>query len=179
MKQLNEGLGYKDMEHQVTPTVGIDLYKSKIGRDSDIATLSFTVKSRAVADDLVDWFERGYDWIIDADTSPGEVVDGKYYVFVETNRRTALPARVLELIGDLETLTGLRPKDWELIIDDERYPATEEEISERIALSPHAYREQTETALNEWREIAGVTTVGTYETNDESLRQIQRQAGIL
>lgn len=85
-KILNEGLDYHDLEGQMDPTVTVDEYAAHMGRDSEIVTLSFVTHSEAAGNDLADWFERGYDYVLDAEVSDGEVSPGKYLVFVEMNR---------------------------------------------------------------------------------------------
>ena len=189
-RQLNESLQHLDMERQMTPVVGIDQYESKIGENSDCVTVNFIMNSKESAEDLCSWFERGYDWVIDADTSPGEVNKGKYLVFVEINRRLKVPERIIEMLDDLETLTGFKLKDWKLNIGDEMFPAKEESIKNNITLSPHEYRmkysneddEETSdldlTDLNEMRELAGLEPHTSYVADDE-LKLMQRQAGIL
>jgi hypothetical protein len=107
MTQLNESLQHLDFENQLLTTMGVDKYASSIGNDEDFITLNFTVRSKPGADDLVNWLERGYDWIVDAETSPGEVTDGKFLVFAELNRRSTAPKRIYEILADLETLTGV------------------------------------------------------------------------
>jgi hypothetical protein len=178
MQQLNESLEPRDMENQILPVVCVDKYKSKIGDDDSLVVLSFTVKQSAVAEDLSEWFEKGYDWIIDAESSPGEIADSRYLVFVEMNRRSSVPDRVVELLEDMETLTGLNSTDWEVEIDGENYPADPEVIRSKLILSPHEYRMQKDSELNEWRERAGLKTKSTYIADDE-IRAWQRQAGIL
>ena len=72
MSIINESLDYLDMEDQVGDVLSIDEYASKMGRDEDIVTLTFIVHSKLAANDLVTWFERGYDWVLDASVSkPG------------------------------------------------------------------------------------------------------------
>lgn len=180
--QLTESLRYLDMENQIIPIIDIDHYKSKIGNDSDFVTLSFTVKSKSASDDLVTWLERGYDFIIDAENSPGEISPGKYVVFAELNRRSSVPKKVLEMLDDLSTLTGYGPEKWKLKIDDKLYDATEENIKKNIKLSPHEYRESKESdsdsELNEMRVIAGLEPITSYDTSDKSLKSMQNLAGI-
>lgn len=178
-KQLNEGLNYMDMEHHVTPILGIDQFKSRIGEDKDIIVLNFIVDGEAVGSDLVDWLERGYDWIIDSEVSPGEVLDKKYYVFAEMNRRSTAPERIMELLDDLYTLTGIKAEDWELKVDKTKYPASKEIISKKVILNPNEYASEKEKDLNEWREIAGLKTIKTYDNTDADLLSYQRQAGII
>lgn len=166
------------MVDQITPILGIDEFQSNIGDDSDIIVLNFTVSGEDVGNDLIDWLERGYDWIIDADISPGEVFDKKYYVFAELNRRSTAPRRIMELLDDLHTLTDIKSSDWELRIDDEKYPASKEIIQEKVALNPADYKIGEEGELNEWREIAGLKTVGP-STDDPALLAWKRIAGVI
>jgi hypothetical protein len=178
MKQLNEGLNYLDMENQVIPVLGIDKYISQTGSDSQTITLSFTVKAKMVAEDLAEWLEKGYDWIIDADTSPGEVTTDRYVTFAEINRRSSAPTRIMEILDDLETLTNIKAKDWTLMIDDTKYPASKEAIKEHVILDPTEYKNSHEQELNEWRNRAGLETVKSQDTS-EDLKAWQRQAGII
>lgn len=186
--QLNESLQYLDMENQVIPILGIDKYKSKIGNDDEFMTLHFTVRSKLCAEDLVNWLERGYDWIIDADNSPGEVATGKYLVFVEMDRRTKAPARIMDMLGDLDTLTDIKPEDWKLNIGDHMYPASEDAIKEHVELSPQQYRdnnpdEESEDSLddlelNEMRVIAGLEPTTKIKQTSKELESLQIRAGI-
>ena len=52
---LNEGLRSSDLEHLVSDTFMIDTYKSKMGEDRDVAVLSFRVKDRLPALDLMEF----------------------------------------------------------------------------------------------------------------------------
>ena len=106
-KILNEGLDYHDLEGIVIPRLTVDEYAAQMGKDSEIVTIAFIVKNKQAGEDLSDWFERGYDFVLDAQVSDGELSSGKYLVFVEMNRRTTVPERIITLLDDLETLTAL------------------------------------------------------------------------
>jgi len=175
---INEGLDYLDMVGQVNPVVSVDEYKAKMGKDSDIVTLAFLVNSEAAGNDLVDWFERGYDWILDASVSEGELRPGKYLVFVEIKRRMAVPERIVELIEDLETLTELPINDWTVEINDEEYDPEVEVLRQVITTSPHEYRIKEEGELNEMRKRAGVDTVKLYGEPDKDLKKYISMAGL-
>jgi len=177
---VNEGLDYMDMEHQIEPYVSVDEYSAKMGKDSDIVTLAFIVKSEAAGNDLVDWFERGYDWILDSNLSEGELSPGKYLVFVEMKRRTKVPERIVELIDDLETLTGMSVDDWVVNIDEQDYSADTEILKKVITISPHEYREENENEkeLNEMRHRAGLDTVSNYNEPDSELKAFISMAGL-
>lgn len=174
------------MEDQVSPVLGIDQFRSTIGDDSDFITMNFTVKSAEVAEDLVTWLEYGYEWIVDAEPSPGEVQNGKFLVFIDVDRRTRVPERVMEMLSDLDTLTGIDAKNWKLKIGDTMYPASEKIMKQHLALSPHEYKEQhggeddeEQADLNEMRVIAGLEPVTRYaDKRDALIREMQFKAGI-
>ena len=73
-----------------------------MGKDDDIIVATFKVLGKEAARDLESFIEKGYDWVIDAETSAGEISDGKYIVFIEAERRTRFPAKFMGLINDLK-----------------------------------------------------------------------------
>ncbi len=182
-KILNEGLDYHDLEGIVTPTITVDEYAAKMGKDSEIVTLSFVVNNKQAGSDLSDWFERGYDFVLDAQVSEGELTTGKYLVFVEMNRRTSVPKRIINLIEDLETLTDIPLKDWTIVVNDEEYEPDENILKQVIRLSPHEYREEVETEkeeeLNEVRERAGLDVKTIYaDKQDSEIKTFKAMAGL-
>lgn len=177
---LNEGLDYMDLEGQLEPHISIDEYAAKVGKDSDIITVAFTVKSEAAGNDLVDWFERGYNFVLDAQVSEGEITSGKHLVFVEMNRRSTAPERILTLLDDLETLTGFTSKDWTVEIDEEDYDADEDILKQKLILSPKEYRddEEQDEELNEMRTIANLPVTKNQQKIDTDLRDFKTIAGL-
>ena len=178
---LNEGLDYHDLVGQMIPEVTVDEYAAKMGEDDEIVTLAFTVKGKQVGEDLSDWFERGYDWVLVAQVSDGELVPGKYLVFVEMNRRTSTPERIIELLEDLETLTDLPVKDWTITVDDEEYEPDVTVLKQKIVLSPHEYRVdiEREEELNEMRVAAGMQPKDLYtEEQDSEIKAFKAMAGL-
>ncbi len=180
MTTLNEGLDYLDLENQLIPIVTVDEYAAKMGADKDIVTLAFTVKSELAGDDLVSWFERGYDFVLDASVSEGEITIGKYLVFVELTRRFNIIDKIILLISDLETLTGMNIKDWTVVIEDEEYPCEVDILKEKIIVNPNVYKEKTkiEDELNEMRLAAGLDHKSTILEKDTYIKDIQAAAGL-
>lgn len=172
-------LDYMDLEDQVKDVVTVDEYAAKMGKDSDIVTMTFTVHSKLAAQDLVTWFERGYDFVLDASVSDGEIEPGKWLVFVEMDRRSKVPNRICKLLGDLETLTGFKLADWTVEIDGENIVADEERIRENMILNPNEYKElkDVDEKLNEFRELAGLDTKSVY-VEDEYIKNIKAMAGM-
>jgi hypothetical protein len=179
-KIINEGFDYHDLEGQLEPTVTVDEYSAKMGKDSEIVTIAFIVNGEAVGNDLADWFERGYEWVLDAQVSDGELRPGKFLVFVEMNRRSSVPARIITLLSDLDTLTNIPIEDWTIMLDEKQYKAEEETLKQVIRLSPHEYRveEEKEGELNEMREIAGLNTSKIYDEQDADIRAFKTIAGL-
>ena len=178
---INEGLDYHDLEGQLLPTVTIDEYAAHMGKDSEIVTLAFTIKNKQAGNDLCDWFERGYDFVLDSQVSEGEVRPGKYLVFVEMNRRSTVPERIIELLTDLETLTDMKLSEWTIIVDDEEYEPSAEVLKQVIVLSPHNYRveEEREEDLNEMRHRAGLDVKPIHaDKQDAELKAFKSMAGL-
>ena len=176
---LQEGLNYKDMVGLIKPTVHIDEFVSKMGNDDDIATVSFYTKNSKVADDLVEWFEKGYDFVLDADRSPGEIKPNRYLVYVEVKRRTSLPKQIEELVRDLASLTEYDADDWTVIYDDSEMDFDVEYLESRLLLSPREYRISKEADINSMRESAGLKTTSIYNSKDKDIILIQQQANII
>lgn len=177
-KKLNEGLEYKDMSGLVKPTVYADAFAAKMGSDDEVTVVSFYVRNNRVADDLVNWFEKGYDFVLDADRSPGEVKPGRYLVYVEMKRRSSLPEWITRLLEDLGTLTEHEdPQDWMLGIGDEEFPYSEDMVRAKVELSPHKYREAKEAGLNEMRVACGMPIKPTRD-NDAAIKAFAALAGL-
>ena len=175
---LNEGFDYHDLVGQIIPEVTVDEYAAKMGDDDEIVTVAFVVKGRQVGEDLTDWFEKGYDFVLDAQVSDGEVTPGKFLVFVEMDRRTSVPKRICELIQDMETLTDLPLKDWTIKVNDEEYDADEDQLKQVIILSPYQYRQEKESGLNEIRKLSGVTPKKIAKEPDSTLKEYLSKAGL-
>ena len=107
MHQFNEGLLAGDLTRLVDNIVEIDGYASKMGEDKDIVVLAFTIGNQRAADDLLDFVENGYEFVLDADASPGELSDGKYKVFVEIERNRRIAQQILELLDGIEKLADV------------------------------------------------------------------------
>jgi hypothetical protein len=178
-KLITEGLDFQDMENQIFPTVTVDEYSAKMGKDSDVVTITFTVKSELAGNDLVDWFERGYDYVLDASLSTGEVEIGKWLVFVEMNRRSTVPQRVVELLKDLKPLSGKKINEWKVQVDGKDYPADESVLKDVIICNPAKYRiaKEEEDELNEMRSVANLATKPLYE-KDQEIKDFVNLAGL-
>jgi hypothetical protein len=172
-----EGLQYKDMEGLLKPEIHVDEFTSKMGDDDDIIVVSFFVRDQQASKDLMNWFEKGYDFIVDSDKSPGEIKPGRFLVYIEIRRRSTAGAHVQQLLDDLATLTEFEPKDWTMVYEGEKVPFSQEEFEKLVPLTPKEYRQKHDGDLNEMRVAAGLPTKAIYE-RDEAITALQIAAGM-
>lgn len=127
----------------------IDSFKSKIGDDPDVVVLSFTVDHEDPAKDLENFIEMGYDFVLDADTSPGETDDGTYKVYVELERSRHVPKQIAELVEGILKLTGLDTMRFRYFKAFKSQEATEENLATSVPLDAEAYKVATERGMME------------------------------
>ena len=96
-----------DLKDTMSDIFEIDSFASKMGDDKDIVTLSFSLKEKAPAEDLMNFLERGYGFILDADVTAGEQSDGTYKVFVELSRDKDVHNNILEIIDGVKSLSEI------------------------------------------------------------------------
>lgn len=103
---LNEDLRANDLRYLVDSVFEVDSYSSKMGQDKDVSVLSFNVRSKEAAEDLENFIEKGYKFVLDADVSPGEVKNGKYKVYVEMERDADLGNKIVEILDGVKKLAA-------------------------------------------------------------------------
>jgi len=104
------GLRAGDLNDLILDTFEIDSFQSKMGEDRDVCTISFIAKERAPARDMMEFIEKGYNFVLDSDVSAGEDRDGNYHVFVELERDPSLPQNIKELTDGVSKLCGC--EEW-------------------------------------------------------------------
>ena len=175
--RLFEGLQYKDLDGMMKSTIHVDEFSAKLGDDDDVIVVSFFVRDLQAAKDLVGWFEKGYDFVLDADRSPGEIKPNRYLVYVEIRRRRSAPSNIQQLLDDLSTLTEFDPDQWTMRYQGKDMPWSEEEFAKLVPLTPDAYRAENQDDLNDMRAAAGLEHKRVHEP-DEDLKALQSAAGI-
>tara|TARA_X000001316_G_C914947_1_gene29499 strand:+ start:130 stop:768 length:639 start_codon:yes stop_codon:yes gene_type:complete len=99
-----------------------------MGRDEDVSVLAFEVTDQEPAKDLMNFIEKGYASVLDADISTGENNRGKYNVFVELERNRRLPEHIQKILDDVTKLTGIEEWKYRYYKDVESKPFTEESV---------------------------------------------------
>jgi len=153
-RQLSEGLQMGDLEYLVHNSLHFDEFNSKMGQAEDIVTMSFLVKDHMPAQDLVSFIESGYDWVLDADVSTGEIADGKRMVFVEMQRDPENYDQINELLADLDYLTGIKREQWNFrwFKQDEYVDFNEDNFRSIVPTSPTNYQENVERFIREQKQ---------------------------
>ena len=135
---LREGLRPNDLEDLVYDLFEIDAFRSKMGEDKDVCVLSFHVKDRSPAIDMMEFIEKGFDFVLDADVSAGENEKGEYTVFVELPRRPKLNEYIKTIADGVRRLTGINEWYFRYYKSFDRQPLDEQSLS-IVPDSPMAY----------------------------------------
>lgn len=138
-QQLNEGLRPLDLAEMVYPIFEIDTYASKMGEDRDVCVMSFQVKDRAPAKDLMEFIEKGYHFVLDSDVSSGENEDGEYSVFIELPRSSKLAEHIKEITYGVRKLTGIDDFKFKYFKQNTVHEVTEDTLKSIIPLSAGDY----------------------------------------
>ncbi len=133
-----------DLEYLIKKVFEVDSFKSKIGTDEDICVLSFTVDDEDPAKDLVNFIEMGYNFVLDADVSSGEMDDGKFRVYVEIERTKHIGEQIMEVVEGVKKLTGLDDMRFRYFKSFKSELATEENLVATVPGDKAAYHLATE-----------------------------------
>lgn len=143
-----------DLRGLVKDVFEVDNYKSKIGNDRDVCVLTFIVDSKDPAEDLENFIEMGYDFVMDAECTSGELDDGKYRVFVEIERSRHLGEQLAELMDGVKKATGIEDFRFRYHKEFKSVEATLEQFEKKIPNDPDAYDAAVEsTGINNFQEF--------------------------
>ena len=167
---LVESLRAKDLRYLVKKVFEIDSFKSKVGQDEDIVVLSFSVDQEDPAKDLENFFEMGYNFVLDADCTPGELDDGSYRVYVELERSRNSAEQVFELIEGVKKITGLEDMRFRYFKSFKSEDATLENLMAAIPKDKEAYNIATQkNNLDNFSNFFSNSYADTLNVVDESI----------
>jgi hypothetical protein len=127
-KIVKEGLRKSDLKDLVYPQLQIDTFKSKMGEDSDVCVVTLQAKDRSPARDLMEFIEKSYDFVLDADISAGENSKGEYSIFVEIERTPAIAEQIIDMLYGVKNLTDLKEFDFSYYKTDQTMSVTKENL---------------------------------------------------
>ena len=137
--QVKEGLKAGDLEGVVNKRFSVDQYKSKMGDDRNIMVLAFTVDGLAPAKDLERFAETGYKEVLDADATPGTVMDGKHRVFIEFARVEKVDQHITKFLEDLKKLTNIDIFEFTYHKRSVPFEASAKNLADVLPRTPIAY----------------------------------------
>ena len=177
---INEGLEQNDLKRLVHNEMHIDEFKSKLGRDEDVVVVSFKVCGKEPAQDLVNFIEKGYDWVIDADVSSGEMDDGDYIVFIECERTKEIPNNIVTMMSDVINLTGQELSDWRVRYyhDKEDHDLSVESLNKLIPQTPEEYEKRFGSKDLDAMKAAAHVKVDTKAPKNDYTESLRNLAGI-
>jgi len=138
--RLFEGLRASDLKGMVSDVFTVDQYKSKMGNDEEIIVVAFTAEDKYPAIDLMEFIEKGYPFVLDADMSSGEETDGDYRVFVEIERTEKAAFNVDELLQGVGQLCSCKDWKFKYFRDHQEHEFTKEEFSQFVPLNVKDYK---------------------------------------
>lgn len=164
-------LRHGDLRDLVYHIIEIDAYKSKMGSDEDIITLSFSTKTKESANDLESFLERGYEFVLDADSTSGKQSDGMYRVFVEIERDSEAPGQIMELADGVKKLCSLDALKFRYYKSWKSVPLTQETLISAVPTDPNNYGVKVnESNLENYKNFFNRSFVETVDMWDDVLR---------
>lgn len=162
--KLFEGLRAGDLKRTVSHRFTVDRYKSKMGEDEDVIVLAFTVTDKYPAIDLMEFIEKGYPSVLDADTSAGEEADGNFHVFVEFNRSEKAPKEISSMLKGIGQLCDCDEWHFKYFKDIEGHDFTEEAFAQFVPLTAEGYKDRIKSQTID--EVEDILDQGAAEVAD-------------
>lgn len=132
------GLYHGDLKDLFLKDISIDQYEPKTGESSDTIVLGFQTSEHAAGDDLFDYLNKGSKYIKDVDVTPNKNKENYYMVFIEIDRNEESVDRIIEIIKDVENLTGRLKWQATTHIHDDPFPV-DKNLGNYVATSPEEY----------------------------------------
>lgn len=141
-----------DLKDLVSDQIQIDSYKSKMGDDADIIVLSFDVKEKTAASDLVSFIEKGYRAVLDADSATVEDEKYEYKVYIELDRDESSIDTILEVIDGVSKLTDITDFKFQYYKSFKPYDLNAKTLKKHVPTSKEKYNEVvTESNMNNFK----------------------------
>jgi hypothetical protein len=144
-----KSIDHLEMQNYISEVIAVDSFAAKLGKDEDVCVLKFQSNNKTVAEDLVNFIETGCDFILDADMSPAKNDQGLYNIFVEIERNDDLPKKIIEVIRDVEQVSGMLPWQFKFYKNENLYALNDENINTIVPTSPSQYKLLTDDKIEE------------------------------
>jgi len=139
---LNEGLRPGDLRNTISPLFEIDAFSSKMGDDADVCVVSFQAIDRAPARDLMEFFEKSYNFVLDADVSAGENDAGEYTVFIELSRIPALIDHIQTIAVGVKKLTNISDLQFRYHKNKDTVTVSRDALIDAVPVTKNQYNQK-------------------------------------
>jgi len=171
------GLLAGDLRDTIDRVFEIDSYKSKMGDDQNIVTLSFSLTGKEAATDLSNFLEKGYSFILDSDVTAGEQSDGTYKVFVELERNRDVNDNIFEIIDGVSKLSDKDEFKFRYYKNWRSEHATLENLKNSVPEDPDNYGLKIqESSLNNYKNFFTNSFLDSVELNENTLKITKKYA---
>ena len=133
------GLRNGDLQDLLQPVFEIDNFKSKMGDDEDIVVVSFSLSEQNAANDLVDFIEKSYDFVLDADSTVSELDNGVYKVFVEMERNRAVNENIMNMLYGVGKLSNIESFKFRYYKNFRSHDANLNNLQEMVPIDARTY----------------------------------------
>jgi hypothetical protein len=116
-----------------------------MGNDEEIIVVAFKAKDKYPAIDLMEFIEKGYPFVLDADMSSGEEQDGDYRVFVEIERTGKAAFDVDELLQGVGRLCKVDDWKFKYFRDLEEHDFDKETFIQFVPLDVDDYKKRVKS----------------------------------
>jgi|TARA_B110000858_G_C17794611_1_gene471693 hypothetical protein len=165
-----------DLRDLVSEVLEIDSDKSKMGSDADIVTITFSTITKESAQDLTNFLERGYTFVLDADATSSEQTDGTYKVFVEIERDEQAGENIVELASGVKNLAAIEDFRFRYHKEFRSKNLTQQSLEEVMPLDPELYgvdndvlTDMAESSLNNYKDFFSKSFVESIIMTGEKL----------
>lgn len=133
------GLQNGDLHDLLSPVFEIDNFKSKMGDDEDIVVVSFSLTEQNAANDLVEFIEKAYDFVLDADSTVSELDSGTYKVFVEIQRDRSVNDHIMSMLYGVGELAKVESFKFRYHKNFKSYDANINNLQEVVPIDARTY----------------------------------------
>lgn len=170
-----------DLKRLVHTELHIDEFESKLGENKDVVVVSLKVAGKEPGQDICSFVEKGYDWVLDADVSSGEMDDGDYIVFVELPRDQDSVKHIIEMMQDLMNLTEQELSEYRVRYRHDKTDNSfdEQTLASMIPSSAQEYESRYgNKEIDQLKTAAGIK-VDTKAPKNDFTESLRVAAGIL
>ena len=148
-----------------------------MGDDKNIVVLSLSARTKESANDLMNFLEKGYPFVLDADVTSGEQADGSYKVFVELERSKKVPGNILEVLDGVKKLSEISDFRFRYYKNFKSSAVDETSLAEQVPLDAESYEIKiNETQLENYKNFFQNSYVDEIVMNESRITFFKKYA---